>query len=190
MVKEFEEEYFCRIAIILDTFLPGRPRPEDLSAFEAAISMVASVADHFSRSEYIVDILAAGSTHEPPLEPGVRDLKATHATEIPYVFNNLTAPRVIPDLSSPRLAAASERDRALAEQMSSYWVNFAKTGDPNGKDLPMWLSFQDRKLGAGHVRIPAATSAAASSSQMLAAIDAIPAGGRPWGSRSRPARRG
>jgi para-nitrobenzyl esterase len=82
-------------------------------------------------------------THEPPLEPGVRDLKATHATEIPYVFNNLTAPRVIPDLSSPRLAAASEGDRALAEQISSYWANFAKTGDPNGKNLPMWPRFQD-----------------------------------------------
>ncbi|HXA66315.1 MAG TPA: carboxylesterase family protein [Bryobacteraceae bacterium] len=82
-------------------------------------------------------------THEPPLEPGVRDLKATHATEIPYVFNNLNAPRVIPDLSSPRLAAASERDRALAEQISSCWVNFAKTGDPNGKNLPVWPRFQD-----------------------------------------------
>ena len=41
--------------------------------------------------------------------------------------------------------AASERDRALAEQMSSYWVNFAKTGDPNRKDLPMWARFQDRQ---------------------------------------------
>ena len=82
-------------------------------------------------------------THEPPLEPGVRDLKATHATEIPYVFNNLTAPRVIPDLSSPRLAAASEKDRALAEELSSYWVNFAKTGDPDGKGLPVWPRFQD-----------------------------------------------
>jgi para-nitrobenzyl esterase len=89
-------------------------------------------------------------THEAPLETGVRDLKATHAAEIPYVFNNLAAPRVIPDLSSPRLAAASEKDRALADQISSYWVNFAKTGDPNGKDLPAWPRFQDRN-SAPHI---------------------------------------
>src|SRR5580704_6316075 len=72
-------------------------------------------------------------THEPPVEPGARNLKATHAAEIPYVFETLNAPRSIPDTSSPRLAAASEKDHALADMISSYWVNFAKTGDPNGK---------------------------------------------------------
>jgi para-nitrobenzyl esterase len=83
-------------------------------------------------------------THEPPVEPGARDLKATHAAEIPYVFDNLSAPRSIPDISSPRLASGSEKDRALADEISSYWVNFAKTGDPNGKGLPAWPRFQDR----------------------------------------------
>lgn len=60
VVKEYEEEYFCRIALILDTFLPPHPRAEHTEAFEAAISVVASIADYFSRSEYIVDIMAAG----------------------------------------------------------------------------------------------------------------------------------
>ena len=82
-------------------------------------------------------------THEPPVEPGVRDLKATHATEVPYVFDDLSAPRLIPDLSSPRLASASPKDQALAETISSYWVNFAKKGDPNGKGLPKWAPFKD-----------------------------------------------
>lgn len=60
VVKEYQEEYFCRIAIILDTFTPPILSEPEVAAFEAAISVVASIADFFSRSEYIVDILAAG----------------------------------------------------------------------------------------------------------------------------------
>jgi uncharacterized protein (DUF58 family) len=60
VVKEYQEEYFCRIAIILDTFLEKGASEGEKAAFESAISMVASIADFFSRSEYIVDILAAG----------------------------------------------------------------------------------------------------------------------------------
>jgi len=60
VVKEYQEEYFSRIALILDTFLPKKPRPRERERFEAAISMLASVAEHFSRSDEVVDILAAG----------------------------------------------------------------------------------------------------------------------------------
>ena len=60
VVKEYQEEYFCRIALILDTFLPAKAGEREVQAFEGAISVVASIADYFSRSEYIVDILAAG----------------------------------------------------------------------------------------------------------------------------------
>ena len=60
VVKEFQEEYFCRIAIILDTFVPKRPTKKAVDGFEAAVSVVASIADYFSRSEYVVDIFAAG----------------------------------------------------------------------------------------------------------------------------------
>jgi uncharacterized protein (DUF58 family) len=60
VVKEYQEEYFSRIALVLDTFLPRRPRPRERERFEAAISLLASVAEHFSRSDEVVDILAAG----------------------------------------------------------------------------------------------------------------------------------
>jgi len=82
-------------------------------------------------------------THEPPTAPGTRNLRATHTAEIPYVFNNLKAPRVFPDASSPELASASATDRELAETVSSYWVNFARTGDPNGKGIAPWPAFRD-----------------------------------------------
>jgi len=60
VVKEYQEEFFSRIALILDTFLPQRATAAELDAFEAAISVLASIADHFSRGEHIIDILAAG----------------------------------------------------------------------------------------------------------------------------------
>jgi para-nitrobenzyl esterase len=86
-------------------------------------------------------------SHEPPTDPGKRNLKATHTAEIPYVFNNLKAPRVFPDASSPELASASAQDREFADVVSSYWVNFARTGDPNGKNLAAWPAYKDKASG-------------------------------------------
>ena len=41
----------------------------------------------------------------------------------------------------------------MAGVMSSYWVNFAKNGDQNGKGLPNWARFRDCNAGnaAPHV---------------------------------------
>ena len=55
---------------------------------------------------------------------------AYHAAEIQYAFNNVgTRPW------------ATDVDRRLADEMSSYWVNFATGGDPNGKGLPKWTPY-------------------------------------------------
>ena len=37
-------------------------------------------------------------------------------------------------------------DRALADAMSSYWVNFATRGNPNGAGLPQWPPLQPTAL--------------------------------------------
>jgi para-nitrobenzyl esterase len=45
------------------------------------------------------------------------------------------------------LSSASDADRKLADIVSSYWVNFAKTGDPNGKGLAVWPQFKNKASG-------------------------------------------
>lgn len=69
-------------------------------------------------------------THVPP-NPNSKYLGAYHAGEIVYVFNNLYRENKM----------LQETDFNLAEMMSNYWVNFATTGDPNGKGLPRWTPY-------------------------------------------------
>jgi para-nitrobenzyl esterase len=58
------------------------------------------------------------------------DYGTPHGADVPYVFMRLNA-------------NSSKVDLDISEAMATYWVNFAKFGDPNGGDLPKWPAFSD-----------------------------------------------
>ena len=60
---------------------------------------------------------------------------AFHSGEIVYAFNNLHT------LDRPW----EKIDHQLAETMSDYWVNFVKTGNPNGASLVNWPTYDTNK---------------------------------------------
>jgi len=54
-----------------------------------------------------------------------------HAAEIKYVLENIDPNRY------------GEDDLKLSDMMGTYWTNFAKYGDPNGENLPVWPEFTE-----------------------------------------------
>ena len=58
-------------------------------------------------------------------------LLAWHSSELWYTFYSLR-PGVPPH------RPWRELDYTVAKRMNAYWVNFIKTGDPNGENLPAW----------------------------------------------------
>jgi para-nitrobenzyl esterase len=60
---------------------------------------------------------------------------SSHTVEIQYAFNNPTG------------LNWDETDKKIADVMSSYWVNFATRGDPNGAGLPAWSIYKDHASG-------------------------------------------
>ena len=56
---------------------------------------------------------------------------AEHSSEVAYAF----------DMLAPRLGGADKvtpTDASVATMLHRYWVNFARTGNPNGAGLPAW----------------------------------------------------
>ncbi len=69
----------------------------------------------------------------------VRDgkLRSFHTVEIPFVFDNV-------DAAKSMLGSGEDR-YALADKISSAWVAFARTGNPNTKLVPHWDTFDTTK---------------------------------------------
>ncbi|MCP4764324.1 MAG: carboxylesterase family protein [archaeon] len=66
-------------------------------------------------------------------------LGAAHAVDLPFVFGTLSLPKV--DL----FAGTNEDALILSGKIMDAWISFAKTGNPNHKNLPEWTPYDTEK---------------------------------------------
>ena len=138
---DFVEQAHKRFGDLADAYLKLYPASTDEEAKESAfysgrdemaalMRNWARLAEKPGKSKAFVYYF----TQQPPRLPNARGGfapgshgSATHVSEILYAFGHLDGSRTWTD-----------SDQKVADEMSSHWVNFAKTGNPNGKGLSTW----------------------------------------------------
>jgi para-nitrobenzyl esterase len=79
-----------------------------------------------SSSAYIYEF-----TYVPTDKPGFPNYGAFHTSEVPFALHTLAL------WDRPW----KDSDYNVQKYMSGYWLNFVKTGNPNGPGLPEWKSY-------------------------------------------------
>jgi len=67
--------------------------------------------------------------------------RSPHGSELSFVFGKINEPSGTDFIGLARDEQDSTVRERLMNELMSAWVNFAKTGNPNGETLPLWPSF-------------------------------------------------
>jgi para-nitrobenzyl esterase len=143
--KGFVEQTRTRFGPAADALLKVYPAGSDAEAVESAAALAGDLFLGYATWKWIELQQRSGAPvyrysfdRKIPVAPDTKvngvpataaDVGARHAGEIEYVFGALD--------SSPQVPW-QPADRQLSDLMTSYWSNFARSGDPNGRGLPRW----------------------------------------------------
>jgi len=97
-------------------------------------------------------------TQQPPFPVGsvYEGWGASHFAELWYVFDHLD--------QAPW--SWTRADRQMAAAMSAYWVNFARSGNPNGPGLPIWPAYSNTNNKVQYLGDPITTGTVANIDQL------------------------
>lgn len=102
-----------------------------LALFDFAVLTAHKLANFNARKTYLYHFNLV-----PPEKPNFPNYGAFHTSEVPYALHTLHKWN----------RTWRPMDQKIENIMSSYWTNFAKTGNPNSEELPEWKTY-DKEMG-------------------------------------------
>ena len=133
-LKDYEDKVRYYFGEYTDEVLKLYPATSDQEAKENWALIYGTV--FFNYSHYCLNRLAVKNNipvYEYYFSKENRAIGPWHSGEMIYLYKNIT----------DKTAPYKKVDKELSETMSAYLLNFVKTGDPNGKDLPEWPQNKD-----------------------------------------------
>lgn len=129
-IEQLREKYGNRVHEYINAFEKAYPSytPKDLFdvdfIFRPNTIEFSNIISSWSNAPLYMYLF----TWESPVLDGT--LRSLHCLELPFVFNNIERHRSI--------TGGGHEAMILGDTMSSAWINFAKTGNPNTESLPKW----------------------------------------------------
>lgn len=131
--KEFVEQIVGDRADDVISLMPAATNEEAKKNYNEFMGLAWFGYSHFSWSNLLAE--QGKPVYLYLFNKDNKGLGTWHAGELPYAYGNLNM----------ELGIYDEADEKVSDLMVSYWINFAKYGNPNGEGLPEWTMYNDSK---------------------------------------------
>jgi len=126
-----------KVREIVDIYSENRKNPNEI--FNAILTdmffRVPSIRLAEMQSKIQPDTYMYMFTYPSPIRKG--SLGSVHAIEIPFVFGTLDMAR-----NFEIFPVSNKETEKLSAKMMDSWISFAKSGNPNHKDIPKWEQYR------------------------------------------------
>ena len=129
--QQASEKYGTNATAFLEVFPAGNDAQAQLSQARLNLLGFAGFPAHLLAGYNNKPSFIYQSSYVPTDKPGFPDYGAFHTSEVPYALHTLHLWK----------RPWKKSDYDVQELMSTYWIQFIKTGNPNVKGLPEWSSY-------------------------------------------------
>lgn len=135
LAKQYSTENVEKYIALYKEAYPGDDQPQHLLTFDTRFRPGTIKQATVKSKQGGAPVYVYLFEWQSPVNDG--SLGASHGMELPFMFNNIALGRT--------LTGGTKEAYDLADKISSAWINFIKTGNPNAKGLPKWEPYNSEK---------------------------------------------